>query len=130
MSFSGNTTAFTNCRICIAGKLAEDGRFVVSSDTGKIVDVGSSNAGDAVDAIDLGGAIVAPGFLELQTNGMRGFHFTHFEHAQSYAQKIDDVAGYLPSTGCTGFYATIPTVSSEDFKKVVCFAIVGWQTTE
>lgn len=89
--------------------------LVVLNDTGRIVD-GVSSSGQST--VDLGGAIVAPGLIELQTNGMRGFHFTHFEDEQSYAQNVEEVARYLLSTGCTSFYATIPTVSSDDFKKV------------
>jgi N-acetylglucosamine-6-phosphate deacetylase len=113
---SGRTTTFTNCQLCIAGKLVQRD-LVVSNDTGKILGDASSADGETVD---LGGATVAPGFIELQTNGMRGFHFTHFEDEQSYAKKVDEIARYLPSTGCTAFYATIPTVSSDDFKKVSC----------
>jgi N-acetylglucosamine-6-phosphate deacetylase len=112
---SGRTTTFTNCRLCIAGKLVQRD-LVVSNDTGRILDGTPSTDNETVN---LGGAIVAPGLIELQTNGMRGFHFTHFEDEQSYAKKVDEVARYLPSTGCTGFYATIPTVSAEDFKKVL-----------
>lgn len=78
--------------------------------------------------MDLGGAIVGPGLIELQTNGMKGFHFTHFEDQHSYAQKLEDVARYLPSTGCTGFYATVPTVSSDDFKKVIITSRLGYAT--
>ena len=109
------TTVFTNCRVCEGGRLVNK-NLVVSNDTGRIVD-GDSSSGEST--VDLGGAIVAPGLIELQTNGMRGFHFTHFEDEQSYAQKVEEVARYLPSTGCTSFYATIPTVSSDDFKKVI-----------
>lgn len=101
-----------------------DRNLVVSNDTGRIVD-GESSSGER--AVDLGGAIVAPGLIELQTNGMRGFHFTHFEDEQSYGRKVEEVARYLPSTGCTSFYATIPTVSSDDFKKVFVIAcFVDW----
>lgn len=114
MTMPGRTTTFTNCRLCIAGKLVQRD-LVVSNDTGRILDDALSTDSDTVN---LGGAIVAPGFIELQTNGMRGFHFTHFEDEQSYGQKVDEIARYLTSTGCTSFYATIPTVSSDDFKKV------------
>lgn len=116
------TTVFTNCRVCEGGRLVNK-NLVISNDTGRIVDCDSSSGENTVD---LGGAIVAPGLIELQTNGMRGFHFTHFEDEQSHAQKVEEVAKYLPSTGCTSFYATIPTVSSDDFKKVfiiACFAV-------
>lgn len=102
-----------------------DRNVVVSNETGKIVDGTTSGSDDIT--VDLGGAIVGPGLIELQTNGMKGFHFTHFEDEQSYAQKVEEVARYLPSTGCTSFYATIPTVSSDDFKKVViivCFCCI------
>lgn len=115
------TTVFTNCRVCEGGRLV-DRNLAVSNETGRIVD-GTPSGGDE-STVDLDGAIIGPGLIELQTNGMRGFHFTHFEDEQSYAQKVEEVARYLPSTGCTSFYATIPTVSSDDFKKVVtivCF---------
>jgi len=110
----GRTATFTNCRLCVAGELVQRD-LVVSNETGRILD-GALSADS--ETIDLGGAIVAPGFIELQTNGMRGFHFTHFQNDQSYQQRVDGIARYLPSTGCTAFYATIPTVSSDDFRKV------------
>lgn len=106
------TTTFTNCRVCRAGQLVHED-LLVSHETGQIVD----SPGES-EVVNLGGAIIAPGFIELQTNGMKGFHFTHFEDGRTYTQKIDEIARYLPSTGCTGFYATVPTVSSHDFKKV------------
>jgi N-acetylglucosamine-6-phosphate deacetylase len=108
-------TVFTNCRVCEGGRLLQK-NLAVSNDTGRIVD-GTTSKGH--DTVDLGGAIIGPGLIELQTNGMKGFHFTYFADEQSYAQKVEDVARYLPSTGCTSFYATIPTVSSDDFKKVI-----------
>ncbi|KAM0719696.1 hypothetical protein Q7P37_003827 [Cladosporium fusiforme] len=111
-------TTFINCRVCRHGRLIEDEILAVSNDTGLFVDHVSSSTSDN-NTIDLGGAIIAPGLIELQTNGMRGFHFTHFEDEGSYAQKLVEVATYLPSTGCTAFYATIPTVSSDDFKKIL-----------
>jgi N-acetylglucosamine-6-phosphate deacetylase len=111
-------TVFTNGRICRNGQLIEGEDLAISPYTGKIV---PSPEGHDGDVVDLKGAILAPGFLELQTNGMRGFHFTHFSDSSSYVKKIDEVAKYLPSTGVTGFYATIPTVHSDEFKKVSPF---------
>lgn len=112
---SGWFTSFLNCRLCRNGALVEGDQLVVSDDTGNILHRTGYIGGDAVDLED---GIIAPGFLELQTNGMRGFHFTHFEGATNYKQKVDDVARYLPSQGVTGFYATLPTVTSNEFKKV------------
>lgn len=90
--------------------------LIVNNVTGQIAD----NIGYvSTDAIDLQGGIIAPGFIELQTNGMRGFHFTHFEDPLQYANALNNVAQYLPSTGVTSFYVTIPTVASEHFKKIL-----------
>lgn len=116
MSAGSNITIFENCRVCRDGRLVESERLAVSNDTGLLVDEVPLSSSE--NTIDLGGAIIAPGLIELQTNGMRGFHFTHFDDRESYAQKLFEVASYLPSTGCTAFYATIPTVSSDDFRKV------------
>lgn len=111
---SGTIVTFANARLCVGGELV-DKPLTIDCESGTIL----SNDGEQhSEVVDLKGGIIAPGFIELQTNGMRGFHFTHFEDHQSYAKKVDDVAQYLPSTGVTSFYATIPTVSSDEFKKV------------
>ena len=112
---------FKHARICSGGHLLEEQSFAIATGSGRIISLSEGEGegeGDAASAIDLKGAILAPGYLELQTNGMRGFHFTHFEDRPTYAHAIDSVAQYLPSQGVTGFYATLPTVASEEFKKV------------
>lgn len=114
---SGWFTSFFNARLCRDGEIVEGEQLVVSDDTGDILYSTGYIGGDAVDLEDM---IIAPGFLELQTNGMQGFHFTHFDDPTSYSQKIDRIAKSLPSNGVTGFYATIPTVASKDFKQVRC----------
>lgn len=107
-------TTFLNCRLCVGGQLVED-QFVVSDDTGLILPRTGYIGGDAVDLEE---GIIAPGFLELQTNGLLGFHFTHFTDKTQYAGEIDKAAKFLVTQGVTGFWATVPTVSSDDFKKV------------
>lgn len=109
-------TIFTNARLCQEGKLSEPTSLAISED-GYILDI-TAQPSNATN-VNLKGAILAPGFIELQTNGMRGFHFTHFDgDAGKYRQNIEEVAKYLPSTGVTAFYATIPTVGREEFQKV------------
>ncbi|KAF4550112.1 Hypothetical protein D9617_18g033030 [Elsinoe fawcettii] len=108
-------TTFLNCRLCIDGELVRD-QFVVSDDTGLILPRTGYIGGDAVDLED---GIIAPGFLELQTNGLLGFHFTHFKDQDSYAAEIDKVSKYLITQGVTGFWVTIPTVSNQDFKQIL-----------
>jgi N-acetylglucosamine-6-phosphate deacetylase len=112
---SSDIITFANARLCVGGELLHE-PLTVSREDGTIVGFDEGPDGEVVD---VHGGIIAPGFIELQTNGMRGFHFTHFDDEDSYARKVDDVAQYLPSTGVTSFYATIPTVSSDEFKKVV-----------
>ncbi|KAF2171222.1 carbohydrate esterase family 9 protein [Zasmidium cellare ATCC 36951] len=112
---SAKSTSFYNCRVCKNGKLVDE-NISFSNETGLFQD---SNGYISTDAIDLQGKIIAPGFIELQTNGMRGFHFTHFDDEESYAKKLDEVARYLPSQGVTSFYVTIPTVASSDFQKIL-----------
>jgi N-acetylglucosamine-6-phosphate deacetylase len=111
----GFFTTFTNCRLCINGELVEGERLVVSEDTGLILEGTGFIGGEIVDLDD---AIIAPGFLELQTNGVNGFHFTHFEGEKQYAEKLKETAEYYVTKGITGFWATIPTVSSDNYQKV------------
>jgi hypothetical protein len=114
---SGWFTLFTNCRYVLDGELVDD-HLVISDETGLILKRDGYIGGEAVDLED---SIIAPGFLELHTNGVNGFHFTQFEDEKSYASKIDDVARHYATQGVTGFWATIPTVEAKEFQKVSCF---------
>lgn len=111
---SGWFSTFLNCRLCIDGEIVED-KLVVSDDTGLILKRTGYIGGDAIDLDD---GIIAPGFLELHTNGVHGFHYTQFEDGASYNQKLERTAKYYPSQGVTSFWATIPTVTPEAFQKV------------
>lgn len=106
---------FLNARLCRDGHLSEGAKLVIDTSTGRIVGEIDLQAGTT---IDMKKAIIAPGFLELQTNGLRGFHFTHFHDEEGYVDSLNHIAKYLPRTGVTAFYPTIPTVSSDHFKKV------------
>lgn len=108
-------TTFTNCRLCIGGKIVEGERLVVSQDDGCFLATTGYIGGEIMDLED---AIIAPGFLELHTNGVNGFHYTNYEDAASYQAGLDSVATYYPSQGVTGFWATVPTVEPEQYQKV------------
>ncbi|QDS73778.1 hypothetical protein FKW77_005411 [Venturia effusa] len=112
----GYFTTFTNCRVCRNGELVQGERFVVSEDTGLVLESTGFIGGEIVDLED---AIIAPGFLELHTNGVNGFHFTNYEHEDQYAKKLDETARFYVTKGITSFWATIPTVSSEVYKKIL-----------
>ncbi|KAI8934641.1 hypothetical protein NX059_008334 [Plenodomus lindquistii] len=114
-SMSGWFTLFTNCRYVLNGELVED-HLVISDETGLILKREGYIGGEAIDLED---NIIAPGFLELHTNGANGFHFTHFEDENSYSMKVDDIARYYATQGVTGFWATIPTVKDEEFQKIL-----------
>ncbi|KAK0260768.1 hypothetical protein LTS09_004543 [Friedmanniomyces endolithicus] len=117
---SAPKTVFINARLCIDGQLV-NGKTLTISD-GKIASIESAPLAtdtSSEEVIDLEGFILSPGFIEIQTNGLRGFHFTHFDDEASYSQKLEEVARYLPQTGVTGFYPTIPTVHSDELKKIL-----------
>jgi N-acetylglucosamine-6-phosphate deacetylase len=111
---SGWFTLFTNCRYVLDGQLVDD-HLVISDETGLILKREGYIGGEAVDLED---SIIAPGFLELHTNGANGFHFTHFEDEKSYGAKIDNIARYYATQGVTGFWATLPTVKGDEFQRV------------
>ena len=111
---SGWFTLFTNCRYVLDGQLVDD-HLVISDETGLILKREGYIGGEAVDLED---NIIAPGLLELHTNGANGFHFTHFEDEKSYGAKIDNIARYYATQGVTGFWATLPTIKGDEFQRV------------
>ena len=110
---------FTNCLLCISGELvAQDLYF--SSERG-IITANYYYRKDGVERIDLNGRIVAPGYLDLQTNGMQGIHFTQLAadgDPQEDERKLETVGKMESSLGVTGWWATVPTVSAERWKQV------------
>ncbi|KAE9987961.1 hypothetical protein EG328_000905 [Venturia inaequalis] len=112
----GYFTTFTNCRVCRNGHLINGERFVVSEDTGLILESTGFIGGEIVDLED---AIIAPGFLELHANGVNGFHFTQYEDEEQYRGRLEETARFYVTKGVTSFWATIPTVSSEKYKKIL-----------
>jgi len=108
-------TTFVNGRMCIGGEIVEGKQFVTSQETGRVLPRTGYIGGEIVDLED---CIVAPGFIELQTNGVLGFHFTHFESDQQYGKELENVSKFLVTKGVTGFYVTIPTVERTEYKKV------------
>ncbi|CZT08799.1 hypothetical protein WAI453_006097 [Rhynchosporium graminicola] len=109
---------FVNCRQCKEGRLVET-PLTIDLTTGLII--ANSPLPPDTEQIDLKNAIISPGFLELQTNGALGFHFAHYTQPQTYQAGVRKLARYLPSTGVTGFYPTIPTVSPEIFQGALPF---------
>ncbi|TAQ89116.1 hypothetical protein B7494_g2508 [Chlorociboria aeruginascens] len=112
-----SATHFINCRQCIHGSLVPSPLTINSA--GLII----PNAPLPPDTleVDLKGSIISPGFIELQINGALGFHFARYQDVLSYEEGVRKLARYLPSTGVTAFFPTVPTVSSDVFHQVLPF---------
>lgn len=110
---------FTNCLLCISGELvAQDIYFSTEQHT---ITPNYYYRQEGVERIDLNGKIVAPGFLDLQTNGMKGVHFTQLAHNDSLREdrkKLEEVSQMEASHGVTGWWATVPTVDKDRWKQV------------
>ena len=109
---------FTNCQVCVAGELIPQDLYF-SPETG-LITPNYYYRSEGVEKTDLGGAIVAPGFLDLQTNGMSGIHFTHLgiDDEASDAKKISQIAKKEIQSGVTAFWATVPTVEQKQWQEV------------
>jgi hypothetical protein len=107
---------FTNCQTCVSGELIPQDVYF-SPEQGIIVPNYYYRT-EGVNRIDLGGAIVAPGFLELQTNGLRGVHFTQLGEKDDDEAKLLGVAQSQVQCGVTAFWCTVPTVEEGSWEKV------------
>jgi N-acetylglucosamine-6-phosphate deacetylase len=110
-------TQFINCRQCIAGQLVASPLTI--DEDGLIIP--TTPLPPSTTTIDLQNQIIAPGFIEIQINGALGFHFANYVDSVSYTEGIQKLSHYLPSTGVTGFYPTVPTVSTDVFHSVLPF---------
>ena len=106
---------FTNCQTCVSGELIP--QDVYFSPDQSIIVPNYYYRTEGVKRIDLAGAIVAPGFLELQTNGLQGLHFTQLGEEDDEA-KLLKTARRQVECGVTGFWCTVPTVDAASWKKV------------
>lgn len=105
---------FINGYLCLRGKFVES-TFFIDQITGLIV---SKPHVQPDEVIDLNGKVIAPAYIELQTNGCVGVHFTHYEDPLVYQSNLKKVSEYMASRGVGGFWATVPTVSLGVFQKV------------
>ena len=70
------------------------------------------------DFVDLKNSVLAPAYLELQTNGSLGFHFTAFQDPHVYQENLRKTSLHLVRQGVAGFYVTLPTVHRDVFTEV------------
>ncbi|KAI4264231.1 MAG: hypothetical protein L6R35_007311, partial [Caloplaca aegaea] len=85
--------AFTNARICRHGALSPPSPLYFDNAEGLIV-VPPPDPTE-VETIDLQNRILAPAFLELQTNGCVGVHFTNHRSDEEYVENLEKVLPLL-----------------------------------
>ena len=108
---------FTNCHLTLHGELLPQDLYF--SPAAGLITPNYYYRSDNVTKIDLSGKIVAPGFLELQSNGMGGIHFTQLASGGDDEMSLQTVAKMQIKSGVTGWWATIPTVAQSHWKEVL-----------
>lgn len=105
-------TKFTNCRILKGDRLVNEDLWV-SGLHGTIIKSQAAFYDDLVmpdEVIDLGGRVIAPGFIDCQLNGAFGFNFSTLLDSATYAKNVRDVNRKLVQTGVTSY---LPTITSQ-----------------
>ncbi|CEP07736.1 hypothetical protein [Parasitella parasitica] len=111
----------------INGRLLQNHEIVENSylyiQDGKIIDAFHSffdNQREPDQIIDAKGAIISPGFIDLQINGAFGIDFSDYEGSEEkLANDIAIVAKGLLQNGCTAFCPTVVTSAPEVYSKVL-----------
>lgn len=115
-------TRFTGCRLVKGNRLVEEDLWI-SSVTGKILrsqEVFYEHHVVPDDVVDLGGKILAPGFLDVQFNGAFGFDFSTIpDDMQTYAKGLRRLNRHLVRTGVTSYLPTIPSQRAEVYHKAL-----------
>ncbi|MBC7329647.1 N-acetylglucosamine-6-phosphate deacetylase [bacterium] len=79
---------------------------------GKIKEIGDLNPPMGAEVIDLGGKIVAPGFIDVHTHGLGGYD------AMDGRSAIEEISALLPRYGVVGF---LPTGVASSHQKLIDF---------
>lgn len=104
--------------VCRDGRLEYSQNVQVSRQSGLIcekLDVVGDNS-----VLKLGeDKLVAPGFIELQTNGLIGIHFTTLGNdSVKDEEHLQKISREMARNGVTAWYATVPTVAEHSWKQV------------
>lgn len=102
----------TNCRLCDKGALIS-GDLYIDTASGKI----TKPTSDAT-SLDLGGKIVAPGYIDIQNNGVYGVNFSTLDPAADQRRLRRALARYL-RTGVTAMCPTVTSSAPHVYHKVV-----------
>lgn len=111
----------TNCRIPRGGRLVEEDLWIDAT-TGKILRSQQAFYEHHICpdyAVDLGGRIVAPGFIEVQLNGAQGFDFSVPQPTKKkYEDGLAEVNRALVKMGITSYLPTVTSQRKEVYPQV------------
>ena len=109
---------FTNGRLAVDDELVWRDLWV-SGTTGKILNHQSEffdRQAIPAKTHDLGGKIIAPGFIDVQLNGAFGFDFS--VPSKRYGQDLKTLNRKLVRTGVTSYLPTLTSQKNEVYSKV------------
>tara|TARA_R110001583_G_scaffold21088_5_gene80295 strand:+ start:11259 stop:12392 length:1134 start_codon:yes stop_codon:yes gene_type:complete len=103
--------ALTNCTIYGTQSVLTDHALVIEND--KIISIKLTSELDAnIKKVDLNGANLCPGFIDLQINGCGGVMF----NSEISEQTLSIMQATNLKSGCTSYLPTLITSSNEDIK--------------
>ena len=111
---------FTNCRLALNGELVARDLWI-DSVRGVIVDPQKCFYDDLAMAdriVDLGGKIIAPGYIDVQINGAMGMDFSVSADDESYSRGVKVVNRTLVKYGVTAYCPTLTSQNAEVYKQV------------
>jgi N-acetylglucosamine-6-phosphate deacetylase len=111
---------FTNCKLTLNGKLVEKDLWIDSA-KGVIVDpqkVFYDQLGMPDRIVNLGGKILAPGFIDIQINGAMGMDFSVPNADESYVKGVKIVNSALVKYGVTAYCPTLTSQTPELYRNV------------
>lgn len=105
-------TKFTNGYLCDEGKLVY-GELYIDNTTKRIVEKPSEEL--IQNIVDLNGLVLAPGFIDIQINGIYGVNFSSLKSKQLYK----DVMQKYVTTGVTAICPTVTSNFPDIYDKVL-----------
>ncbi len=107
----GTRTLFTGGRVYTAGEILETEVLIRD---GRIAAIGDHLDRAGVDIVDLHGALLSPGFIDVHTHGGAGVDI----NAASY-EDLSKLSAFFASQGVTGFLASILTDTVEATERAI-----------
>jgi len=106
--------ALTNCTIYSASDVLENHAVIIDGNTIQNI-LPSEQVAEHIQAIDLQGANLSPGFIDLQLNGCGGVMFNDAISVET----LDTMHKANLKSGCTSFLPTLITSSDADMRQAI-----------